>query len=107
MIDLIKKTSEEGTQPFIDQVERLLGENTILKAEALNIGTTKYNLIDIDEDKTDETDVTDTTDGSDETDTTDGSDGTDSDGTDTTDGSEGSFINLSYGIVLLILLSFI
>ena len=68
----------------------------------MNIGTTKYNLIDIDEDKTDETDVTDTTDGSDETDTTDGSDGTD-----TTDGSEGSFINLSYGIVLSILLSFI
>ena len=47
---LVKKTSEEGTQPFIDQVDKLLGENTIRKAEALNIGTTKYNLINIDGD---------------------------------------------------------
>ena len=72
-LDLIKKTSEEGTQPFIDQVQRLLGENTIRKAESLNIGTTKYNLIDIDGNE----------------------------------GNLGSFINLSCGIVLLILLSFI
>ena len=72
-LDLIKKTSEEGTQPFIDQVQRLLGENTIRKAESLNIGTTKYNLIDIDGNE----------------------------------GNLGSFINLSYGIVLSILLSFI
>ena len=49
-LDLVKKTSEEGTQPFIDQIDKLLGENTIRKAEALNIGTTKYNLINIDGD---------------------------------------------------------
>ena len=72
-LDLIKKTSEEGAQPFIDQVQRLLGENTIRKAESLNIGTTKYNLIDIDGNE----------------------------------GNLGSFINLSCGIVLLILLLFI
>ena len=84
-LDLVKKTSEEGTQPFIDQVDKLLGENTIRKAEALNIGTTKYNLINIDGDDSDVTD----------------SDVTDS------DHSAGSFISFYYDIVLLILLSFI
>ena len=49
-LDLIKATSEEGTQEFLDQVARLDGENTIYKAEALGIETTKYNLINIDED---------------------------------------------------------
>ena len=48
--DLIKKTNEEGTKPFLDQVERLLGLNTIQKAEALGVGNTKYNLINIDGD---------------------------------------------------------
>ena len=48
--DLIKKTNEEGTKPFLDQVERLLGLNTIQKAEALRVGNTKYNLINIDGD---------------------------------------------------------
>jgi uncharacterized Fe-S center protein len=47
-LDLIKKTKENGTQPFIDQVNNLLGENTINMAEKLGIGTKKYNLIDID-----------------------------------------------------------
>ena len=84
-LDLVKKTSEEGTQPFIDQVDKMLGENTIRKAEALNIGTTKYNLINIDGDDSDVTD----------------SDVTDS------DHSAGSFISFYYDIVLLILLSFI
>ena len=79
-LDLVKKTSEEGTQPFIDQVDKMLGENTIRKAEALNIGTTKYNLINIDGDDSDVTD---------------------------SDHSAGSFISFSYDIVLLILLSFI
>ena len=36
--DLIKKMNEAGTQPFLDQVAGLLGENTIKKAEALNVG---------------------------------------------------------------------
>lgn len=49
--DLIKKTNEEGTKPFLDQVEKLLGLNTIQKAEALGVGNTKYNLINIDGDK--------------------------------------------------------
>ena len=79
-LDLVKNTSEEGTQPFIDQVAQLLGENTIQKAEALNIGTTKYNLINIDGDDSDVTD---------------------------SDHSAGSFISFYYEIVLLILLSFI
>lgn len=48
--DLIKNTNEEGTKPFLDQVERLLGLNTIQKAEALGVGNTKYNLINIDGD---------------------------------------------------------
>ena len=79
-LDLVKQTSEEGTKPFIDQVGKLEGENTIVKAEALNIGTTKYNLINIDGDDSDVTD---------------------------SDHSAGSFISFSYDIVLLILLSFI
>ena len=72
-LDLVKQTSEEGTKPFIDQVGKLEGENTIIKAESLNIGTRKYNLINIDGES----------------------------------GNPGSFIRISYGIVLLILLSFI
>ena len=72
-LDLVKETSEEGTKPFIDQVGQLEGENTIVKAEVLGVGTTKYNLINIDGEP----------------------------------GNPGSFIRISYGIVLLILLSFI
>ena len=48
--DLIKQTKEKGTQAFLDQVEKKLGLNTIQKAEALGIGTTQYNLINIDGD---------------------------------------------------------
>ena len=47
-LDLIKKTKENGTQPFINQVNILLGENTINMAEKLGIGTKNYNFIDID-----------------------------------------------------------
>ena len=50
-LDLIKNTKDEGTQKFLDQVQEKLGENTINKAEALGIGTTQYELIDIDEKK--------------------------------------------------------
>ena len=45
---LIKNTTENGTQPFINQVNKLLGENTINMAEKLGIGTKDYNLINID-----------------------------------------------------------
>ena len=51
-LDLIKKTSEEGTQEFLDQVAQLLGENTIKTAEKLGAGTSLYNLINVDDDKT-------------------------------------------------------
>ena len=50
-LDLIKTTSEEGTEQFLDQVANLLGENTIKAAEKLGVGTTQYNLIDIDGEK--------------------------------------------------------
>ena len=105
-LDLIKKTSEEGTQPFIDQVANLLGENTILKAEALNIGTTKYNLINIDGDDSDDTDSDSHSDTDSDSDTDTDSD-TDSDSDSDDPGSPGSFISLSYCVTLLILLLFI
>lgn len=50
-LDLIKKTSEEGTQEFLDQISKKLGENTIKAAEKLGVGTTQYNLIDFDGEK--------------------------------------------------------
>ena len=58
-LDLIKKTSEKGTKPFIDQVDKLLGENTIDMAERLGVGTKNYNLINIDDDgnKDDDKDI--------------------------------------------------
>ena len=46
--DLVSKTNEEGTKEFMDQVNNKLGENTIVAAEKLGIGTTQYNLVDID-----------------------------------------------------------
>ena len=47
-LDLIKKTKDEGTGEFLDQVKQLLGENTIKAAEKLGVGTRQYQLIDID-----------------------------------------------------------
>ena len=47
-LDFIKKTHENGTQPFLDQVAAKEGENTIKMAEQLGIGTRQYNLIDVD-----------------------------------------------------------
>ena len=46
--DLIKKSSDEGTEEFLKQVETLQGENTIKAAEKLGVGTSQYTLIDID-----------------------------------------------------------
>ena len=56
-LDLIKQTNEEGTKAFLDQVGNLLGENTIFAAEKLGIGTTQYNLINIDNDTYNDTDI--------------------------------------------------
>jgi hypothetical protein len=50
-LDLIKQTHDDGTEEWISQLDRLLGENTIYVAEKHNIGTQKYNLISIDEDE--------------------------------------------------------
>ena len=52
-LDLVSKTNEEGTEEFMDQVNKKLGENTILAAEKHGIGTTQYQLIDIDKENKD------------------------------------------------------
>ena len=46
-LDLIKKTSEAGTQAFLDRVKVLMGENTIAAAEKLGVGKKDYNLEEI------------------------------------------------------------
>jgi len=46
-LDLLKQTHYNGTQDLIDQIQRLEGENTIITAEKLGVGTTSYNLIDL------------------------------------------------------------
>ena len=46
-LDLLKQTHYNGTQDLIDQIQRLEGENTIITAEKLGVGTTRYNLIDL------------------------------------------------------------
>ena len=48
-LDLIKKTTDDGTQDLLNQINNLLGENTIKAAEKLGVGTREYNLIDVDE----------------------------------------------------------
>ena len=136
-LDLIKATSEEGTQEFLDQVARLDGENTIYKAEALGIGTTKYNLINIDEDGGEESE--DESEGSEGGEKEgEGSEGGEegerkegereeekederekeredesedesetSDEPDTSSGNPGSFIGWNYNLILLVLLLFV
>ena len=46
-LDLIKKTSETGTQAFLDRVKNLMGENTIAAAEKLGVGKKEYNLEEV------------------------------------------------------------
>ena len=136
-LDLIKATSEEGTQEFLDQIARLDGENTIYKAEALGIGTTKYNLINIDEDGGEESE--DESEGSEGGEKEgEGSEGGEegerkegereeekederekeredesedesetSDEPDTSSGNPGSFIGWNYNLILLVLLLFV
>ncbi len=50
-VDLIKKTTDNGTDDWVNQLNNLKGENTIRVAEAHGIGTQDYNLIVIDEDE--------------------------------------------------------
>lgn len=48
---MIKKTTDNGTDDWVNQLNNLKGENTIRVAEAHGIGTQDYNLIVIDEDE--------------------------------------------------------
>ena len=126
-LDLIKATSEEGTQEFLDQVARLDGENTIYKAEDLGIGTTKYNLINIDEDGGEESeDESEGSEGGEEGERKEGEreeekederekeredesedESETSDEPDTSSGNPGSFIGWNYNLILLVLLLFV
>jgi uncharacterized Fe-S center protein len=89
--DLIKNTTEDGTQAFLDRVKKQMGLNTIDSAANLGIGYKEYNLIKLDGD--DDTDGDDT-------------DRDDTDGGDIDGGNTGrsSFVNLSGNLILLILL---
>ena len=53
-VDLIKKSHDVGRNDWINQLNKLKGENTIDVAEAHGIGTQKYNLILIDPDNEEE-----------------------------------------------------
>lgn len=49
-LDMIKKTSEPGTQAFLERVANLKGENTIAAAVNLGVGKKEYNLVNVDGD---------------------------------------------------------
>ena len=126
-LDLIKATSEEGTQEFLDQVKNLDGENTIHMAENLGIGTTKYNLISIDEDGGEESeDESEGSEGGEEGEREEGerkegekeeekeegekedeSETSDEPEPDTSSGNPGSFIGWNHNLILLVLLLFV
>lgn len=44
-VDLVKKTHENGTEAWVNQLNEFKGENTIAVAESHGIGTQKYKLI--------------------------------------------------------------
>ncbi len=46
--DLIEKENNEGSHEWIENSNKLLGENTLKVAEELGIGSQDYNLIDVD-----------------------------------------------------------
>ena len=46
-IDLIYNSSDEGKKHFIERVESRNGLHTIEAAEALGVGSTEYELIEI------------------------------------------------------------
>ena len=58
-VDLVKNTSEIGTEEWVNQLNNLKGENTIRVAESHGIGTQKYNLTLVEDDKIREKNKTD------------------------------------------------
>ena len=58
-LDLIKNTSENGTEDWINQLNQTKGENTLVIAEFHGIGTQKYNLTLVEDDKIREKNKTD------------------------------------------------
>ena len=46
-LDMIKKTSDPGTQAFLNRVAEKMGENTIAAAEKLGVGKKEYNLEEV------------------------------------------------------------
>ena len=48
-IDMIRNYTDEGTDEWLKQSDKLLGENTLKVAEELGIGSQSYNFIDVDE----------------------------------------------------------
>ena len=48
-LDIIIKRNYYGTDELLEQIQRLEGENTINAAEKLGIGTTSYDLIDLED----------------------------------------------------------
>ena len=53
-LDLIKNTTEDGTEEWVNQLNNLMGENTIAVAESHGIGTQKYKLILLEDDNNNE-----------------------------------------------------
>ena len=47
-LDLIKGTSESGTEAFLNRVKDLKGENTIASAVKLGVGKKEYTLVNVD-----------------------------------------------------------
>jgi len=47
-IDLVKNCNDKGKEHFLERVKSRNGEYTIESAEKLNLGTTKYDLINLD-----------------------------------------------------------
>ena len=53
-VDLVKNTTEDGTEEWVNQLNNLMGENTIAVAESHGIGTQKYKLILVEDDNNNE-----------------------------------------------------
>ena len=49
-LDLIKSNIDTGTNDLLNQINRLKGENTVIVAEKIGIGSQDYNLINVDGD---------------------------------------------------------
>ena len=47
-IDMIKNNTDVGTDEWLEQLDNLLGENTLNVAEELGLGTQEYNFINVD-----------------------------------------------------------